>query len=449
MSRLSKVIRLAILSILLIFSGFWIASLGHANGGHDEHVKQDEELGSNDSHDEHDEQEGKQFSSHGHSDNHGGHDEHQEEKGPNGGRLLTEGDLTAELLIYESGVKPEFRAWISLNGKPLENARVSVELERLGGKVDQIPFAWEDSVGYYRGEGVVKEPHSFDVAVSVFYNGERTSWDYESHEGRVQISEQMAKKAGIKTAIAAPGIIKESVTLYGKTAIDHRNLSHVRARYPGTVITVKKTLGDLVAKGEELASIESNDSLQIYPLVAPISGQIIDKQASQGEFSGERVLFTIANYDQLWAELQVFPMRRDQIKLGQQVSITAGERSFESTISSLAPSSNGQPFAIARAVIENPNELWTTDLMVQGQVVTNEKSVPLVVENRALQPFRDWTVVFIKVGETYEIRPLKLGRSDGTVTEVLSGLNEGDRYVTENSYLIKADIEKSGAAHSH
>jgi len=66
-----------------------------------------------------------------------------------------------------------------------------------------------------------------------------------------------------------------------------------------------------------------------------------------------------------------------------------------------------------------------------------------------LQSFRDWTVVFIQIGDTYEIRPLELGRSDGRYTEVLNGLNAGDRYVVENSYLIKADIEKSGASHDH
>ncbi|WHI47413.1 efflux RND transporter periplasmic adaptor subunit [Microbulbifer sp. VAAF005] len=100
-------------------------------------------------------------------------------------------------------------------------------------------------------------------------------------------------------------------------------------------------------------------------------------------------------------------------------------------------------------MIENPEDIWTTDLMVQADVVTNESPASLVVENQALQPFRNWTVVFVKVGDAYEIRPLELGRTDGRVTEVLSGLNPGDRYVTENSYLIKADIEKSGAAHHH
>ena len=57
--------------------------------------------------------------------------------------------------------------------------------------------------------------------------------------------------------------------------------------------------------------------------------------------------------------------------------------------------------------------------------------------------------MFIQRGELYEFHPLTLGRSDGRFTEVLDGLSYGDRYVVENSYLIKADIEKSGAEHEH
>jgi cobalt-zinc-cadmium efflux system membrane fusion protein len=67
----------------------------------------------------------------------------------------------------------------------------------------------------------------------------------------------------------------------------------------------------------------------------------------------------------------------------------------------------------------------------------------------ALQRFREFDVVFAQFGETYEVRMLTLGRRDADSVEVLEGLTPGTSYVTENSYLIKADIEKSGASHDH
>jgi cobalt-zinc-cadmium efflux system membrane fusion protein len=75
--------------------------------------------------------------------------------------------------------------------------------------------------------------------------------------------------------------------------------------------------------------------------------------------------------------------------------------------------------------------------------------VALAVRTEALQTFRDFSVVFAQVGETYEVRMLELGRRDARHAEVLGGLKPGTRYVTANSFLVKADIEKSGASHDH
>ncbi|HZX81224.1 MAG TPA: efflux transporter periplasmic adaptor subunit, partial [Lysobacter sp.] len=73
----------------------------------------------------------------------------------------------------------------------------------------------------------------------------------------------------------------------------------------------------------------------------------------------------------------------------------------------------------------------------------------LVVPLSALQTFRDGDAVFIRVRDTYEVRPVELGKRDATQVEVLAGLRAGDAVVVRQSYLVKADIEKSGAAHEH
>jgi cobalt-zinc-cadmium efflux system membrane fusion protein len=86
---------------------------------------------------------------------------------------------------------------------------------------------------------------------------------------------------------------------------------------------------------------------------------------------------------------------------------------------------------------------------VSGEILVAETSVSLVVKRSALQSVRGRTVVFEQEGDRYEARPLVLGRRDNEHVEVLGGLDAGARYVTTNSYLVKADIEKSGAAHEH
>jgi membrane fusion protein, heavy metal efflux system len=103
----------------------------------------------------------------------------------------------------------------------------------------------------------------------------------------------------------------------------------------------------------------------------------------------------------------------------------------------------------ARVTLANPEGRFLAGNFVTATVNAGEHTVPLAVKTSALQPFRDFTVVFEQVGETYEVRMLELGDERGEWVEVKGGLSPGARYVTENSYVIKADIEKSGASHDH
>ena len=75
--------------------------------------------------------------------------------------------------------------------------------------------------------------------------------------------------------------------------------------------------------------------------------------------------------------------------------------------------------------------------------------MPIAVSPDAIQTIRDWSVVFIKVGDQYEARPLELGENDGSHVEVLRGLAVGDEYVYKNSFAVKAEIGKSAATHDH
>jgi cobalt-zinc-cadmium efflux system membrane fusion protein len=104
---------------------------------------------------------------------------------------------------------------------------------------------------------------------------------------------------------------------------------------------------------------------------------------------------------------------------------------------------------VARVRLANPDGLWRPGSAVTADVTVGERPVPLAVRTIGLQPFRDFTVVYAQVGETYEVRMLELGERDATHAEVLGGIEPGERYVTEQSFLVRADIDKSGASHDH
>ncbi len=370
-------------------------------------------------------------------------------RGPHNGRLLVNGDLAVELAIFEDGVPPEFHAWAYANGTELDlqDWDLSVSLTRLGGERNEFAFAPAD--GFLRGDGVVEEPHSFDVSVSMEYKGNRLVWGYESYEGRVTIAAALAAELHVETAIAGAGTLHQSVLLYGKTTPDPQGVSHVTARYPGLIRSISADLGQRVSAGDTLVVIEANTSLQSYTITAPIDGLVIQRHANPGEFAGDQPLLTIADYSNVWVDFDVFPGDARIVQPGQTVAIRMGELNAQSSILYLNPGAGDSPNVVARVPLANPQGQWTPGLLVEGDVLVAETPAGLLVENRALQTFRDWQVVFIKIGSNYEIRPLTLGRTDGRYTEVLEGLSAGAEYVVINSYLLKADLEKSGASHDH
>ncbi|MEC8849421.1 MAG: efflux RND transporter periplasmic adaptor subunit [Pseudomonadota bacterium] len=393
---------------------------------------------------------------HGHGHGHGPEAAHgaaeSADKGPRNGRLLRDGDFVVELAIFESGVPPEYRAWVSKAGRalPPDAVDLRVELARLDGQTDQFRFAPHED--FLRGDGVVTEPHSFDVTVLAEYQGEEYRWTYESHEGRVTIAADSAEAAGIVMDIAGPRTIHDVLPLYGRIVTNPDAVRDVGARYAGMVKSVPKTVGDSVKAGETLARVESNDSLQVYSVTAPISGTITARMTHPGEQAGDAALFTISDLSQVWAELSVFPRDLARIDLGQSVRISQvdGAGSVTGKIARIAPSGSSADQALkVWAAFDSAAGGWTPGLYVNAEVRVGGADVPLAVRTTGLQAFRDFTAVFTRVEDTYEVRMLELGRSDGEYVEVLGGLKPGAPYVAENSYLIKADIEKSGASHDH
>tara|TARA_R110000787_G_scaffold20790_26_gene61947 strand:- start:1228 stop:2505 length:1278 start_codon:yes stop_codon:yes gene_type:complete len=391
---------------------------------------------------------------HGHSaqsDKHGAHDEPA--KGPNNGRLLQDDNFEIELAFEEGGGTPQFQAWARKNGQPVppEQVTLQLELERLDGEIDHLEFQPQGSS--LRVAGNLREPHSFVVHVRAQHDGRNYEWHYDSFEGRVEIPAERAMEAKIESATAGPQTIHEVLPLYGRVTADPDAVRDVGARFPGAIRSVSRTLGDTVKAGQTLARVESNDSLQIYSVTAPMSGTITARMANPGEQAGTAPLFTITDLSKVWAELSVFPRDLSRIRLGQNVRLSSVDktRSAMGKIVRIAPSNEGtgQALKVWASIEPSSDSAWTPGLYLQAEVLTGGAEVPVAVSTSALQTFRDFDVVFARFGDIFEVRMLELGRSDGQFVEVRSGLEPGTEYVLRNSYLIKADIEKSGASHDH
>jgi len=274
-----------------------------------------------------------------------------------------------------------------------------------------------------------------------------------TEELSTEISAAMAQQVGIKTLKVARQSLHQTIPVYGNLSTSPEQLSHVRARYSGLIQAVEFTIGDQVNKGDLLAKVESNESLKTYNILAPITGTIIQRHANTGEITQDQVLFSIANFDTLWAEFRVFPSQQALVSQGQSVFIeqdgpASSSPTITSTIQHVIPALN-KPYQLARVTFDNRTQGLMPGLMVEGKIVIGEFKVDQAVEKQAIQAMGKESGVFVKNGDQYVFTPLELGRSDERFREVLSGLSAKQEYVSVNSYLIKADIEKSAAEHAH
>lgn len=374
-----------------------------------------------------------------------------DERGPNNGRLLRSGDFMLELAIFETGVPPEYRAWATMAGEPADPTAVdlNVQLTRLGGVVDDINFTPTGDA--LRGDRVIYEPHSFSVAVTATHNNSTHRWSYDSFEGRTMIEPAVVAALGIETEIAGPAIIDETIPVYGRIAANTEGISHVTARFDGEIKAVTVALGDRVNAGDRLATIESNQSLTSYSLIAPISGVITVRNAIAGEQTAGRELFTISDTSTVWADLSVFPADLARIDVGYPVRIhtSLSDTPLEGTIGRIMPDIAANQAVTARVLLDNPEGTLRAGTWIEADIKIAQHEVPLAVKRIGLQAFRDFTVVYAQIGDEFEVRMLEMGRQSDEWVEILGGLQPGTRYVTENSYILKADVEKDGASHDH
>lgn len=206
---------------------------------------------------------------------------------------------------------------------------------------------------------------------------------------------------------------------------------------------------------QKLASLgggqRAGGNLTRYEIRSPIDGIVVEKHLALGEaVKDDANIFVIADLSTVWAEMTIYAKDLNTVKVGQQATVkaTAFESQSSGTVSYVGSLVGEQTrTAKARVVLPNPKGIWRPGLPVNIELVADEVEVPVAVSAEAIQTVRDWTVVFGRYGDNFEARPLELGRSDGKFTEVINGLNAGERYAAKNSFLIKAELGKAGASH--
>lgn len=269
---------------------------------------------------------------------------------------------------------------------------------------------------------------------------------------RILISDVKLAAAGAVLAKAGAATLSDTLSFNGVLRANQEAVVQVTPRFPGIVRSISKRIGDTVAKNDQLASVESNQSLTVYDLKAPISGTVIDRQISLGEYASEqKPSFVVADLSTIWVDLSIYRQDLNRVRTGDEVLIDPddGGADIKGHISYVAPvGSSDTQTAIARIVLANTGGRLRPGLFVTARLVLAKRDVPVAVRVGAIQTLENKTVVFVREGgDKIEARPVELGESDAKFVEIRAGLSAGEPYVAENSFVVKAEMGKGEAGH--
>lgn len=374
-------------------------------------------------------------------------------RGPHNGRLLEDENLDVEVTIFEpEGVPPKFRIYFYKNGEPISPKDITYEmqLQRIN-RVEKIPF--KEQGAYLESIVEACEPHSFKVNIHAACEGKQSDWEYESYEGRVELNQEALDANHIKIEEAEIKNFEVKLDVMGKIIPNEELTVYISPRFPGVVKAVNKKLGDSVRKGETLALIESNESMRDYEIKSEIDGMIIKKNINLGMYlNGEENIFVISDINSVWADFNICCQNLPHVKIGDAIQIKSldGSKTATSTISYISPVGDEDTQTVTlRSVMPNVNLEWKVGLFISGEITVEKIQDVVTIKKTALQTLNNGNVVFIAVGNVFEAVPVELGKVNKEWVEITSGLSKGDKYVSENSFILKADVGKSGAAHDH
>ncbi len=375
------------------------------------------------------------------------------ERGQHGGRLLRDGRFSIELTIFETGVPPRFRVYGYLDGRQLKATEFTarIELTRLGGKIELFEFTPIDE--FLTSNQEVVEPHSFEVKVEAAHSNERYAWSYASPEGQTVLAKAVADSSGVVVERAESRQMTIAQRIRGKVVPSEHRIAHIIPRFSGVVKEGRKHIGDPVDKGEVLAIIESNQSLQPFEVRSQIAGTVINGHLIVGEFVPENQwVYVVADLSEVWIDFLLPLAGRPKLHIGQGVEIYphGSESRIQGSVTYVAPYADERSQSqLVRAVVPNKAGALLPGMFVAADLVLDTFIPEVSIKRSAIQRSGDRDVVFVRYGDVYEARPIEVGRGDKDWIEVVAGLGVGEEYVTENSFLIKADISKSGASHDH
>ncbi|MDR1964488.1 MAG: efflux RND transporter periplasmic adaptor subunit [Planctomycetaceae bacterium] len=195
---------------------------------------------------------------------------------------------------------------------------------------------------------------------------------------------------------------------------------------------------------QKLEQTEKPDATLV--IRAPFDGTVVSRKAYEGQYVDVNdELFEIGDFSSLWFIFDAYERDLPLLKLGQEVDVTLTSLPGETMTAPIAfidPNLNESTRTVrVRVVLPNPLRRILHRQTANG-IVHIESAPTLLIPRSALLYTREQPAAYVDLGGgVYQFRQLTLGQIGDTDAEILGGVNDGEKVVTQAALLIDSQSQ--------
>jgi membrane fusion protein, heavy metal efflux system len=193
----------------------------------------------------------------------------------------------------------------------------------------------------------------------------------------------------------------------------------------------------------------------LVTIAAPIAGTIASRDVSVGQSLQDAggKLMTIVNDGQLFATANIYEKDLGQVKIGQKIKVKIAalpNQIFEGSVTQIGTSVQGESRVVpVQAEINNVNGALKPGMFAELEVITTRTASSLLsIPTAAIIEANGKKIIYVENGRSFQLVEPVFGRTSGNTIEVISGLFDGDKIVTNRATQLYAQSLRGGSEKS-
>jgi membrane fusion protein, copper/silver efflux system len=230
-----------------------------------------------------------------------------------------------------------------------------------------------------------------------------------------------------------------------RTSAGSAPIPGVPASSTDLVASARRRLELLGVSGADVdATIRQGEPSRTVSVYAPASGIILDRQVTQGQaVQAAQTLYTIADLSGVWVNAEVRETDAAMLRAGIGADVELASmpgRPFKGMVTYVYPTLNPQTRTVtARVTVANAGGQLKPGMFATVHLRSPSRRA-LAVPTSALVRTGERNLVFVELGGgRIEPQPVEIGQSTTEYTEVLTGLEPGQRVVTSAQFLLDSE----------